>query len=109
MGTRYWDDSKPAGPPPCESLLQSGIDPVVPAPGTRPEYTPLKDHYKVFLRTEPTMIDGANWTLPITGLVDNPLMLTLEEIQSRYSSRDQYVTLCCISGRIGTSLISTTQ
>ncbi|HJS28516.1 MAG TPA: molybdopterin-dependent oxidoreductase [Anaerolineales bacterium] len=84
-------------------------DPVAPAPGTRPEYTPLKDHYKVFIELEPTEIDGATWQLPITGLVANPLMLTLDDIRNNYPSRDQYVTLSCISGRVGTTLISTTQ
>jgi DMSO/TMAO reductase YedYZ molybdopterin-dependent catalytic subunit len=83
-------------------------DPVMPAPGTRPEYTPIKDHYSVFIRTEPTVIDGSTWVLPITGLVDNPLMLTLEDIKKKYKSRDQYVTLSCISGQIGSSLIGTT-
>ena len=83
-------------------------DPLIPAPGTRPEYTSVEDHYKVFLRTEPTVIDIDTWTLPITGLVDNPLTLTLDEIQSNYESRDQYITLSCISGRIPSSLISTT-
>jgi DMSO/TMAO reductase YedYZ molybdopterin-dependent catalytic subunit len=83
-------------------------DPVAPAPGTRLEYTPVKDHYKVFIRTEPTMIEGDTWDLPITGLVDNPLTLTLEDLRRNYESRDQYVTLSCISGRIPTSLISTT-
>lgn len=83
-------------------------DPVVPAPGTRPEYTPVKDHYKVFIRTEPTVIDGSTWVLPLTGLVDRPLMLTLDDLRNNYEQRDQYVTLSCISGRIATSLISTT-
>jgi DMSO/TMAO reductase YedYZ molybdopterin-dependent catalytic subunit len=83
-------------------------DPVTPPPGTRPEYTPVKDHYKVFIRTEPTVIDGSDWKLPVTGLVDNPLMLTLDELRSGFPSRDQFVTLSCISGRIGTTLISTT-
>ena len=83
-------------------------DPIVPAPGTRPEYTPLKDHYKVFLETEPTYIDEADWVLPITGLVSTPLMLTRADIVNNYESFDQYVTLNCISGRIGTTLISTT-
>ena len=83
-------------------------DPVVPALGTRPEYTAVEDHYKVFIRTEPTVINIDTWTLPITGLVDNPLVLTLDEIQNNYESRDQYITLSCISGRIPTSLISTT-
>ncbi len=81
---------------------------VMPVPGTRPEYTPLKDHYKVFIRAEPTVIDGSTWTLPITGMVDNPLQLTLEELQNNYEPMHQYVTLRCISGRIPTGLISTT-
>lgn len=84
-------------------------DPVSPVPGTRPEYTPIKDHYKVFLQTEPTYIEGASWVLPITGMVDNPLMLTVDDFRTRWESFDQYVTLRCISGRIGTGLISTTQ
>lgn len=84
-------------------------DPVVPVPGTRPEYTPLKDHYQVFINAEPTYIQEADWVLPITGLVNNPLMLTLDDLKNNYEKRDQFVTLRCISGRIGTTLISTTQ
>ena len=83
--------------------------PVMPAPGTRPEYTPLKDHYRVFIRVEPTIIDGATWSLPIMGAVGNPMTLTIDDIRNNYESRDQYVTISCISGRIGTDLISTTQ
>ena len=53
--------------------LPNENDPLKPALGTRPEYTAVRDHYKVFIRSEPTVIDGATWTLPITGLVDNPV------------------------------------
>lgn len=81
---------------------------IIPASGTRPEYTPVPDHYQVFLRTEPSNIEEAGWTLPITGMVDNPVELTLQQIRDNYTPRDQFVTLSCISGRIGTSLISTT-
>ncbi len=101
------DSMPPAEMPPRRPLPNDG-DPVTPAPGTRPEYTPVEDHYQVFLRTEPTFIDISNWVLPIHGLVTNPKELTIEEIRNNYPSRDQYVTLSCISGRIGTSLISTT-
>ena len=93
----------------AKSPFPNANDPVTPVPGTRPEYTPIKDHYKVFLRTEPTVIEGATWVLPITGLVDKPLMLTLDDIRNKYEPRSQYVTLNCISGKIGTTLISTTQ
>ena len=88
--------------------LPNDGDPVGPAPGTRPEYTAVEDHYKVFIRSSPTEININTWSLPITGLVANPLVLSLDDIRNKYESRDQYVTLSCISGRIGTDLISTT-
>ncbi len=90
-------------------IFPNANDPVVPVPGTRPEYTPIKDHYKVFIELEPTVIDGSTWRLPVTGLVANPLMLTLDDLRNNYPARDQYVTISCISGRVGTTLISTTQ
>lgn len=83
-------------------------DPVTPAPGTRPEYTPLKDHYSVFIRTEPTEIDGDEWRLSVRGLVERPLRLGIDELRSRYPVREQFVTISCISGRVGTGLIGTT-
>ncbi len=98
------DESKMSARPP----FPNAEDPVAPAPGTRPEYTEVEDHYKVFLRTEPTVIDIETWSLPITGLVANPLVLTLDDLQNNYQPRDQFITLSCISGRIGTTLISTT-
>ena len=91
------------------ALFPNAGDPLMPAPGTRPEYTPLKDHYKVFIRVEPTIIDGETWTLPIMGAVENPMTLTLDDIRNNYDSHSQFVTISCISGRIGTDLISTTQ
>jgi DMSO/TMAO reductase YedYZ molybdopterin-dependent catalytic subunit len=109
-GNRGQDDSPSAhaGGESGEDSFPNANDPVAPAPGTRPEYTPLKDHYKVYIELEPTVIDGESWQLPITGLVGNSLMLTLDDLRSNYQPRDQYVTLSCISGRVGTSLIGTT-
>ena len=93
----------------ASSPFPNANDPVVPVPGTRPEYTPIKDHYQVFLQTEPTVIDGTMWQLPISGLVENPLLLSIDDIRNNYEARDQYVTITCISGRVGTGLIGTTQ
>jgi DMSO/TMAO reductase YedYZ molybdopterin-dependent catalytic subunit len=92
----------------ARSSFPNANDPVSPAPGTRPEYTPLKDHYKVFLETEPTLIAEADWVLPVTGMVNSTRMFTLDDFRNNYTSRSQYVTLNCISGRVGTTLISTT-
>ena len=93
--------------PPMIELPNEG-DPVRPALGTRPEYTAVRDHYQIFIRSQPTVIDGDTWELPITGLVDNPVNLTLSDIRSNYTPRNEFVTLSCISNRVGGDLISTT-
>lgn len=36
---------------------------VVPAPGTRPEYTPLDDHYRIDISSRPPVIDGESYRL----------------------------------------------
>ena len=97
----------PAGPP-ISDMLPNADDPLKPALGTRPEYTAVRDHYQIFIRSTPTRIEEANWTLPITGLVSNPLTLTLSDIMMKYEPRSEFVTLSCISNRIGGDLISTT-
>ena len=98
-----------AMPASARPAFPNAADPLVPAPGTRSEYTEVRDHYRVFIRVEPTVIDGESWTLPVTGLVDNPLELKLDDLINDYEHHDQYVTLNCISGRLGTELISTTR
>ena len=93
--------------PPMIELPNEG-DPVKPALGTRPEYTAVRDHYQIFIRSQPTVIDGDTYELPITGLVDNPVHLTLNDIRNNYEPRNEFVTLSCISNRVGGDLISTT-
>ncbi len=93
--------------PPMIKLPNEG-DPVKPALGTRPEYTAVRDHYQIFIKSQPTIINGDEWTLPITGLVDNPTALTLADIRNNYEPRNEFVTLSCISNRVGGDLISTT-
>ena len=100
-------EAKVPGSGPMIEMPNEG-DPVKPALGTRPEYTAVRDHYQVFIRSEPTMIDGDTWDLPITGLVDNPMTMNLDHIMSRYEPRSEFITLTCISNRVGGDLISTT-
>lgn len=81
-----------------------------PAPGTRPEYTPLKDHYVIDINSgRPPALDAAEWRLKIGGLVDNTMELTLDDLRIRYAPVHQFVTLSCISNRVGGDLISTTR
>ncbi|HEY7370224.1 MAG TPA: molybdopterin-dependent oxidoreductase [Thermoanaerobaculia bacterium] len=79
-----------------------------PAPGTRPELTPLENHYRIDISTTPPVIDPDTWRLKIGGLVASPLELTLEEIRS-FEATHQFVTLACISNPLAGSLIGTTR
>lgn len=81
---------------------------IIPAPGTRPEYTPLEDHYRIDINTAgPPSVDGDAWRLSLTGLLANPTQFTLQELQDDFTPMNQYVTMSCISNRIAGSLIST--
>jgi DMSO/TMAO reductase YedYZ molybdopterin-dependent catalytic subunit len=91
----------------AEAVMDAGG--IQPAPGTRPEYTPLEQHYRIDIASRPIEIDGATWELPITGLVENPMTLTLDDIRNNYEARDLIVTMSCISNPLGGDLISTTR
>jgi DMSO/TMAO reductase YedYZ molybdopterin-dependent catalytic subunit len=79
---------------------------VQPAPGTRPEFTPLERHYRIDINTIPPKIDERRWRLKVSGLVEKPLALTLEELQS-YEPMHQFITLSCISNPVAGDLIGT--
>lgn len=81
---------------------------VQPAPGTRPEYTPLQQHYRIDINTVPPTIDESRWRLKIGGLVEQPLSLTLDDLR-RYEPLHQFITLACISNPVGGDLIGTTR
>ena len=88
-------------------LPNAGAD-VAPVPGTRPEFTPLEDHYRIDISTIPPVVDGASWRLKVGGLVEKPLELTVAQIRS-YEPLHQFVTLACISNPVGGGLTSTTR
>ena len=82
---------------------------VLPAPGTRREYTPVAEHYRIDINLMPMKIDGDKWRLPITGLVDRPLSLSLNDFRNFAEPLHQFVTLACISNPVGGDLIGTTR
>jgi len=82
---------------------------VEPAEGTRPEFTPLDEHYRIDINATPPVVDGEQWRLRISGLVDRPAELTLADLRERYEPTHQLITLACISNRIAGDLTSTTR
>ena len=79
-----------------------------PAPGTRPELTPVDGHYRIDINLRPPTVDAGTWQLNVGGLVDRTRQLTLDDLRA-YPALDQFVTLSCISNRLGGDLISTTR
>ena len=80
----------------------------MPLEGLRYSLTPTGMHF-LLTHFDVPEVREESWLLHMGGLVANPLTLTLDDIRNNYESRDQYVTLSCISGRIATTLISTTK
>ena len=114
LGAEVAEILRVAGGPRTAAVVKAPIpfpnaaSPVKPVPGTRPEYTPVPDHYRVDIDLTPPQIDAASWRLRIGGLVAHPLALTLAQLKSGYARRDQFITLACISNPIGGPLIGTT-
>jgi DMSO/TMAO reductase YedYZ molybdopterin-dependent catalytic subunit len=78
----------------------------VPAPGTRPEVTPLENHYRIDIVSRPPEIDGSSWRLNINGLVGTAAAFTLDELRAM-PSQSEILTMSCISNPVGGDLIST--
>ena len=76
--------------------------------GTRPEYTPLEQYYRIDINLAPPVIEEADWQLRVEGLVDTPKEYTLDELRA-YESTNQFITLSCISNPVGGELTSTTR
>lgn len=81
---------------------------VQPAPGTRPELTPLKDHYRIDINTLPPVIKESEWELEFGGMVEETVKMKLADIRDNYTAIDQFVTLACISNPLAGDLIGTT-
>jgi DMSO/TMAO reductase YedYZ molybdopterin-dependent catalytic subunit len=88
---------------PSQSILAARLPP---APGTRPELTSNQDFYRIDIDVFPPQIDANKWRLELTGLVNKPLSLTLDEIKSR-PAVNQALTMQCISNPVGGDLTST--
>lgn len=84
---------------------------LIPAVGTRPEITPLERHYRIDINANPPVIEEAGYLLTMTTYLNggNRTVLrefTLDEIRAM-PAREDFITMACISNRLGGDLIST--
>ncbi len=95
-----------------DPTLPNANDPVQPAPGTRPEVTPVEDHYRIDISLIPPTIKEEDWVLPFTsslgGSQEVLAEFTLDEIKG-YDAVEAFITMSCISNRVAGDLISTTK
>lgn len=115
--TVFSGDAEPIDPeatPQALANLPNAGDPVQPVPGTRPEVTPVRQHYRIDINTIPPVVDGETWRLKFTSALNESgeketlREFTLDELMA-FDQTDAYITMSCISNRVGGDLISTTR
>ncbi|MDA4132300.1 MAG: molybdopterin-dependent oxidoreductase, partial [Thaumarchaeota archaeon] len=70
------------------------------------EVAPADNFYRVDVNVFAPNVSSSGWTLPVTGLVSNPLTLNYSQLLAM-ESQDQYNTLECVSNNTDGDLIST--
>jgi DMSO/TMAO reductase YedYZ molybdopterin-dependent catalytic subunit len=83
-----------AGIPAGASLQIAGISPLV---------SPNAGFYRIDTALQVPSIDVAQWRLKITGMVENPIEVTFDELMA-LPLIETYITLMCVSNEVGGSL-----
>ncbi len=73
--------------------------------GMPDEVTPAGQFYQVSKNFFDPTVDVKKWTLEVTGMVNKPLRLSLEEFQRAAAPVERYHTFECISNEVGGDLI----
>ncbi len=84
------------GPLPAgHSLDVAGISPII---------TPNEQFYLIDTALTPPQVNLEEWSLRVTGLVENPYEITFDELLTR-PLVERYVTLSCVSNQVGGTLV----
>ena len=75
-------------------------------PGLSPLITPNSDFYRIDTALQVPGIDPANWTLKITGMVENEVEISFDELL-KLPLEESRTTLTCVSNEVGGNLIGT--
>lgn len=72
--------------------------------GLTTHLTPTPDFYRVDTALQVPQVDAQNYVLRITGMVDNPLELTYQDLLDR-DLVERRITLTCVSNPVGGDLL----
>jgi DMSO/TMAO reductase YedYZ molybdopterin-dependent catalytic subunit len=88
-----------------ETLPEPRPEASLDVPGMPPLITPAADFYIIDTALTSPRINVDDWTLNVTGAVDNPIELTYKDLTS-LPTRETAITLSCVSNEVGGGLIS---
>ncbi|MCC5953217.1 MAG: molybdopterin-dependent oxidoreductase [Acidimicrobiia bacterium] len=89
---------RPLPPPPTAAALD--ID------GVSPLFTPNSDFYRIDTALVVPQVVAEDWSLRVTGMVDQPLELSYDELLAR-ELVEADITLTCVSNEVGGNLVGT--
>jgi DMSO/TMAO reductase YedYZ molybdopterin-dependent catalytic subunit len=90
---------RPAAPlPPIPATAEAGVE------GIAPFVTPNRDFYRVDTALIVPQVRAEDWTLSVTGMVEEPFELTYAEL-SDLDIVEADITMTCISNQVGGSLV----
>ncbi|MDN4645479.1 molybdopterin-dependent oxidoreductase [Arthrobacter sp. PsM3] len=72
--------------------------------GVGPLVTPNKDFYRIDTALRVPVVDPAQWTLKVTGLVENEVSLDFAALLAK-PLIERHVTIACVSNEVGGDLI----
>lgn len=73
--------------------------------GISPLITPNSDFYRIDTALIVPRLTAESWNLTVSGMVDNPLELTFEQLVMSYPLVREAVTLSCVSNPVGGDLV----
>jgi DMSO/TMAO reductase YedYZ molybdopterin-dependent catalytic subunit len=90
---------RPAAPlPPIPATAEAGVE------GIAPFVTPNRDFYRVDTALIVPQVRAEDWTLSVTGMVEEPFELTYAEL-SNLDIVEADITMTCISNQVGGNLV----
>lgn len=91
-------------PAPDRPVAPPGPGQSIDVPGVSPLVVPAEEFYRVDTALLVPVVDPATWRLRVTGLVERPLELTLDDLYAM-EQHERYVTIACVSNDVGGDLV----
>ena len=96
--------AEPSAEPAVEGVADPTPAQIAPVDGVSQLVTPNDEFYRIDTALSVPRVDLETWTLSFTGLADTPFSITYDELLAM-PMVERYVTLCCVSNRVGGGLI----